>query len=470
MWRRIDLTISKTPVLQDNERVQASEQNVCIYKGEEPSKYARGWLYLTDSRLCYVDDVRPEEYSIALNLDDVEIASYQARFMRSSGKIRLTLSDQERPAPQAAIQSSWVCEICTFSNQLPKTFVFGRSALPACENCGVQASEEAITASLPVQTTTDDGPPTSGEVVCPRCTFHNHPSLVECEMCGVALKAKARPKVMLGSNVKLSFRGGGSKQFYAKVRDVLDAHKARHKASDNAEETESEQDVDRVARAFGIHSIEQAASSKHERGDAVLAEAFADLRALMSRAEEVIKLVEAYGNNELVASLGIGGQVSKDAAGGSKTFYHQLAREVTDFLDATKILANEGGAMTLHDLYAIYNRSRGIELVSPSDLRKAVALADEMGLPLRLRKLHSGVLIVEEKLYIPTYERLAQWISRLEAWQADAGVSAQDVSNHFGWSLYIATEELEQADLQGSLCRDEQPQAVRYFVNKILVP
>lgn len=461
------MTISKTPTLQDDETIRASEQNVCLYKGNQESKYEKGWVYLTDHRLCYVDDDRPEDNSIGLDLNQVENAEYAAKFVRSSGKITLMLRDDQAPE-EVSVDRTWVCPICTFSNQLSKAFVTGRSALPTCLNCGVMASPEAIQASSLNQLSPAAVGSEVKEIVCSRCTFSNHPSLVECEICGFLLKPKTESKISLGGVVKLSFRGGGSKQFYGKLREVLED--AKEPQPQTSQTSTPLPETDALAIKFGIHSIEEAANSKHERGDAVMVEAFADLRALMSRAEEVIKLVEAYGNSDLAISLGIGSSVSRETASGTKTFYHQLARELTDFFDSSKILSKEGGAMTLHDLYAVYNRSRGIELVSPRDLRKAVELADEMGLPIRLRKLHSGVVIIEEKLYIPTYERLVQWMSRLEPWQADTGVSAQDVSNHFGWSIYIATEELESADLKGYLCRDEQPQAVRYFVNQIRMP
>lgn len=461
------MTISKTPTLQDNEKLRASEQNVCLYKGNQESKYKKGWIYLTDHRLCYVDDDRPEDYSIGLDLSQIESTEYTAKFVRSSGKITLALR-HDQAVEEATVDSTWVCPICTFSNQLSKGFVFGRSALPTCLNCGVLASLEAIQASSISQPSPAAVDSQSKETVCPRCTFSNHPSLVECEMCGFLLKAKTETKVSLSEVVKLSFRSGGSRQFYGKLGEVLE--ESKETIAQTSKTSTPVLDTDTMAIKFGIHSIEEAANSKHVKGDAVMAEAFADLRALMSRAEEVIKLVEAYGNSDLAISLGIGTSISRETASGKKTFYHQLARELTDFFYSSKILSKEGGAMTLHDVYAVYNRSRGIELVSPHDLRTAVELADDLGLPIRLRKLHSGVFIVEEKLYIPTHERLVQWMSRLEPWQADTGVSAQDVSNHFGWSIYIATEELESADLKGHLCRDEQPQAVRYFVNQIRVP
>ena len=52
--------------------------------------------------------------------------------------------------------------------------------------------------------------------------------------------------------------------------------------------------------------------------------------------------------------------------------------------------------MTLSDVYCVYNRARGSDLVSPDDILNAAKIMQTLRLPLRLRKFEeSGVLVLE---------------------------------------------------------------------------
>jgi len=59
--------------------------------------------------------------------------------------------------------------------------------------------------------------------------------------------------------------------------------------------------------------------------------------------------------------------VSKDTAGSN--FHAALAKELERFL--ATILDKFGGVIGLIDLYCMYNRARGTDLISPDDLKKA---------------------------------------------------------------------------------------------------
>ena len=51
--------------------------------------------------------------------------------------------------------------------------------------------------------------------------------------------------------------------------------------------------------------------------------------------------------------------------------------------------------MTLADVYCLFNRARGTELISPDDLLQAVSLFGSTGAPMHLRTFSSGVLVVQ---------------------------------------------------------------------------
>lgn len=63
--------------------------------------------------------------------------------------------------------------------------------------------------------------------------------------------------------------------------------------------------------------------------------------------------------------------VSKDLSG--KHYHRELANEVESFL-CKGVLEKQGGVVALIDLYCMYNRARGTDLVSPDDIFMAVRI------------------------------------------------------------------------------------------------
>jgi ESCRT-II complex subunit VPS36 len=77
-------------------------------------------------------------------------------------------------------------------------------------------------------------------------------------------------------------------------------------------------------------------------------------------------LLDAETQLQLIA-MGITSPVTRASAGAR---YHQeLARQLADFLVGP--LAKAGGVMMLPDVYCLFNRARGTELVSPDDMLQA---------------------------------------------------------------------------------------------------
>lgn len=72
-------------------------------------------------------------------------------------------------------------------------------------------------------------------------------------------------------------------------------------------------------------------------------------------------------NMGLTGATDFSSEVSKDIAG--KNFHKQLSIEVEKFLDS--IIEKFGGVIGLVDLYCVYNRARGTDLISPEDLNIA---------------------------------------------------------------------------------------------------
>ena len=225
----------------------------------------------------------------------------------------------------------------------------------------------------------------------------------------------------------------------------------------------------------------------------IATDAFADLDSLMEKAKEVVAIMERYagaveqqklegdsqGDAEageasfeaLVQSMGFISAVTEKTAGGKTRYHGELARQFADFLtrravrggasgDGT-ILGHFGGMMTLIDAYSVFNRARGTSLVSPDDLMKACSLLNGMNVGVRLRKLDSGVIVLQSDAFDD--RRIGEELQSL-ATDARCIIETQ-VAKKKSVSLLIAREQLLQSEKLGYLCRDESIEGVRFFPN-----
>ncbi|OIW32553.1 Vps36-domain-containing protein [Coniochaeta ligniaria NRRL 30616] len=396
--------------------------------------------------------------------------------------------------------------------------------------------------STPVGTPPPQSADPDASFQCPRCTFLNHPSLMVCEMCGAQLISHDVPPELrqiqdrtespgpflnpavasLASNpdtpesVKISFRGGGEKIFYERLKGAMAQRKwllqgappipksLRLGDSTSSLSSGGEQGItggrpptERVKTA-GIAGLEQRGLDRRKNNEIVIGTAFEDLEALMASAKEIVALAESFarqgngGKNsardnallaESAAQLGL--ITTKDIVGGAdeSLYLSELARNLAEFLtdDARGVLRKAGGIMSLVDLWAMFNRARGgVELVSPQDFEKAVRLWEKLKLPVRLRTFKSGVMVVQsrDRTDDTTIKALLGWLQDLHSFPPDRdvpwdwqefgrGVTAQDAAERFGWSIGVAEEELEMAEERGVLCREEGIEGLKFWENFI---
>ncbi|KAH9869071.1 hypothetical protein J1614_008148 [Plenodomus biglobosus] len=461
------------------------------------------------------------------------------------------------PAPPPA-SATWVCPICSFSNPVPSNFdpaLASRTPIPPCLACGikppmvhvVKAAIAAISnrpAPGPPPKDNKNGVPVSSNpggstLSCPRCTFQNHPSLSHCEICGASLttaidkrldlvQGPIRPQSpgpVLSSPlqsetiecIKLSFRGGGEKIFYERLKNALVQRKWLLQSAppipkprpssgvfedrNSSKSGKSSVEVERP-RVVGIAGLERRGLEQRQNNEAMIGGAFEDLEALMTSAKEIIALAEQFASQ---ANLGTNGSseanalasqsasalglvTTKDMLGsgsGSESLYvSELSKNLAEWLtdDTHGVLKKEGGIMTLVDLWAVFNRARGgVELVSPADFEKAARMWDTLKLPVRLRKFKSGLLVVQgrDRTDEKTIASLLAWLKGFHQalpsddstwdWQAfGRGVTAQETAERFGWSVGVATEELEMAEETGALCREQGIDGLRFWENWIV--
>jgi ESCRT-II complex subunit VPS36 len=95
-------------------------------------------------------------------------------------------------------------------------------------------------------------------------------------------------------------------------------------------------------------------------------------------------------------------------------YTRELAKELSEFL--SKVLDRHGGMMALTDLYCLFNRARGVALISPADLVKSCELFDALKLSYRMRKFDSGLLVVHSDILLKLYHYNARiYLERYDA-------------------------------------------------------
>lgn len=252
-----------------------------FYSNNKAPNHQLGSMHITSHRLIYIDSLHPRRRSLEFELRRITQTEFYAGFLTSSAKITLFFQPPSVIGKQQERETTfrWECEICGNIN------VFTGLAPPtACQLCGVprtasnasqiQSSSEtnqprkipksrlqptsAPSKSLPSSSlptpyrvpspVTLAGPITNEndvQVPCPICTFLNHSSLRNCEMCGTALPKRSRtvdapisnrmnksapssrpssPEPKEDINIlKISFRRGGDKAFYAILKNALEA-------------------------------------------------------------------------------------------------------------------------------------------------------------------------------------------------------------------------------------------------------
>jgi ESCRT-II complex subunit VPS36 len=234
--------------------------------------------------------------------------------------------------------------------------------------------------------------------------------------------------------------------------------------------------------------------------DESLEEAFKDLRALMEKAQEMVALAErlrrsvANSSNDVPSSgsrdtwthvmedltrLGIGSPVSRDLIESESRYYVELARQVYDF--ALKHIAKESAHLTtassttpvrmpvtLVDLYCLYNRARGTNLISPDDLLRACQLFVTLGLKdLKLEKLPSGVLaLVPQQAATDSTMDITRLLATHITQHGPA--TALQVANALRLSIPLVTHYLLQAEAAELLCRDESMEGLIFWPNVFL--
>jgi ESCRT-II complex subunit VPS36 len=213
----------------------------------------------------------------------------------------------------------------------------------------------------------------------------------------------------------------------------------------------------------GISGIIRSQGHSNAAVERTVDRAFTDLDSLMAHAKELVELAQRLAARAKSAQqderdatqeaeldrfrlFGIASPVTRVSHGAS--FPQELARQLADFL--VEPLEASHGVLALTDVFCLFNRARGTELVSPSDLLQACELCAQLSLPIRTLTFSSGVLAV--RLLRVAEGDLEARIVALAC--QSRGVTAIEVGLGTGISALLAHEFLLTLELQGRLCRD----------------
>lgn len=139
---------------------------------------------------------------------------------------------------------------------------------------------------------------------------------------------------------------------------------------------------------MGIKGIKRNIQSNQMRNQNEISSAFNDLQSLKEKSKGMVLIAKTINQKisskelsenemseiqQVMFNMGMTdnftSHVSKEISG--KQFYKDLAREIEKFLD--KVIESDrfSGVIGLIDLYCLYNRARGTDLVSPQDINIA---------------------------------------------------------------------------------------------------
>lgn len=254
-------------------------------------------------------------------------------------------------------------------------------------------------------------------------------------------------------------------------------------------------------RKVGVDAIMTKSTLRHKEAARLTQDAFkGDAETLLQEAAQLVQVIQKYAAtlekgersgqaqdqedatrlSDMLENMGMTSALSRQhyRGGGSSSsnsrhddYTTTLARQLADFLRPR--LGKAGGLLTLTDVYCIYNRARGTNLISPEDLLDAVACMKSLSLGMSERTFNSGVKVIQEDTFDDTVmaiklKELAQehmTISKQQQQQQVQGLTAMDVSRALQLSALLAQEQLVESEKLGYLVRDETLETTRFFPN-----
>ncbi|ORY34057.1 EAP30/Vps36 family-domain-containing protein [Naematelia encephala] len=447
--------------------------------------------------------------------------------MRSSPKITLSIGKPPTLVEaDSEVSASWTCGVCGYVNALSPTEGVPSPAAK-CGLCGVGFSTSRSSSSLP---TTRSGTPQpipaipainedpDGGIACPACTFLNHASLSHCEICSTPLPSNRKRTVASVAStsavqqnggdvalevVRLSFRNGGVKEAYRRLKNVLGSkswERQVNPSNTSADSTDGAMSTPRAGAGIGVDGILQSMSLDAKSQDDDMQTAFKDLEVLMVRAGEMVRMAQSL-NAKLTAQqqssntpsdeettlirtslvqLGLPAPaLTQDMVKDDRRYFDGLAKELGGLLTGRPgdretqglMVGRQGrGVIGLDEVWGLWMRARGVSLLPPSTLISILPFLPQHTSPqIRPLTLPSSLMVLYSPYYAPLnlLSRILALLTPSPTSIQEPSLSVIDISAHEGLPIGLAKEFIEQLEttrvhvLPGSqeasgLVRDDQ--------------
>uniref|UniRef100_M4C2B0 Vacuolar protein-sorting-associated protein 36 n=1 Tax=Hyaloperonospora arabidopsidis (strain Emoy2) TaxID=559515 RepID=M4C2B0_HYAAE len=267
-----------------------------------------------------------------------------------------------------------------------------------------------------------------------------------------------RPPSAATSFLKLSFKDGGRDDFYSPLAASLKRQAWKDTQSSHLADRRLMKRYFNAADA-GIAGIMRRQQEAQKETTELATTAFSDLTNLMIKAKDMVGLIERYVDmqratelaeedettsseadmnklSSLMLDMGIISPVTRANSGAA--YYAQLARQLAEYLRAH--MPQNGGIMTLSDIYCMFNRARGVELISPDDLYHAAVLQKKLNLGCSMRKFPSGLIVLQTDTH--SEDKVAEQLAKMAQKSSFGYITSTDVSVEMHTSFPLAKEYL----------------------------
>mmetsp|Transcript_21507 Transcript_21507/g.39339 ORF Transcript_21507/g.39339 Transcript_21507/m.39339 type:complete len:383 (+) Transcript_21507:227-1375(+) len=221
---------------------------------------------------------------------------------------------------------------------------------------------------------------------------------------------------------------------------------------------------------YGLAGVKTTIKQEVTEASSDIGSAFTDLESLKEKSRKLVELAsklkqvdeeakdpEIAEIRRVMGDLGFTSGVSRDTTG--VNYFTQLARDLIDFI-MPHLQAN-GGLLTIFDVFCLYNRARGTNLISPQDLQKSCENLTRLNLPVIYKELKNGVRVLQ--LASMHEDELLESVVKLI--RDRESMSELELSEALKINPLIAKQCLINAEDEGYVARDESMQGLRFYEN-----
>ena len=294
--------------------------------------------------------------------------------------------------------------------------------------------------------------------------------------------------------VQFSFKNGGSSSFAAFLRTALTRRSWQVDPSPKRSRTDHDTPSGSARPFIGVSGLLARMEAVRAEETSASSQALADISALMENVRRVADTAKtvafklqrraapaassssesggaADGSSgslqDIARDFGLQNPVTK-AHGADSAYLPALAREISLF--ARPKLKAAGGVVALTDMFCLYNRARGTDLVSPADFAQACGQMAALGVGMHGHSLPSGLRVLQldshsaAAMHQRIQEHLSQGTSPVDV-AGHAYTTALLTSRQLKVSLTVAQQYLLGLEQVGGVVRDTGLHGTRFYLN-----